>query len=68
MNYQNNEGAKKHPALCKSAWLQQCNSLAGLATYTEPQFNTVVAQESSPKERRCFPFFVKFHPVDNESP
>ena len=33
MNYETTKGAKKHPALFKSAWLQFI-SLAGLAKYT----------------------------------
>ena len=47
MHYQTTKGAKKHPASCKSARLHFI-SLAGLARYTEPRWNTVVAQESSP--------------------
>ena len=54
-------------ASCKSAWVQFI-SLAGLAKYTEPRSNTVVSQESAPIKWRCFPSFVKFHPVNNGSP
>ena len=39
---QQRKGAKKRPALHKSAWLQFI-SLAGLAKHTEPRSNTVVA-------------------------
>ena len=67
MDYQATRGGGEHPALYKSAWVQFI-SLAGLAKYTEPRSNTVEAQESSPLKWRCFPLFVKFHPVNNRSP
>ena len=57
----NKKGAEKHPPLLHSVHI--CMSqvfilLAGLAGYTEPQPNTVVAKESSPKRWPCFPFRV----------
>ena len=71
MNDQTTKGAKKHPALRKSARLQ-ITSLAVFVKYAEPQSNTVVARERAPKTRRemlpiCF-FWEISSSVDNGSP
>ena len=70
MNYETTKGAKKHPALFKSAWLQFI-SLAGLAKYT---YRASIEHSCSAGELACkvamlasFFVVVKFHPVNNGS-
>ena len=72
LNYQTTKGAKKHPALCRSAWLHSLFRwlvLPSMQSLDRTQLCCSAGELASLCKVAMPPFFfVKFHPVNNGPP